>query len=358
LVQEMDRFVILVLSGIIMTKNGLHPILTGNITLQQRIVTQLQQAVEKQLYAVGQQIPSITETMQEYGVSRVTVLQAYRQMQSRGIITSAPGKGFFVATSNIHTRHRVLVLFDELTPYKKVLYDAMQQALGQQGQLDIFFHHFNPRVFESVLREGIGSYTAYVVIPFEYDGLSPMLSFIPEGKLFLLDQGSKKIRKQYPSVCQDFNAGIEQPLRQSLPLLNKYERLYLLYGEPAHEALAYINADRLKGFTAFARTAPLSCKAICNNRPLQLHKGDVYLVLNDEDLVKLVEAVQERRMRVGVDVGIISYNDTPLKRIIAGGLTTISTDFYAMGEKVIDMIITKNHESLINAAKLIQRNSL
>ena len=34
---------------------------------------------------------------------------------------------------------------------------------------------------------------------------------------------------------------------------------------------------------------------------------------------------------IGKQVGIISYNETPLKKIILNGITTISTDFEAMG---------------------------
>ena len=63
----------------------------------------------------------------------------------------------------------------------------------------------------------------------------------------------------------------------------------------------------------------------------------------DNDLVVLIERLVESKFKVGKDVGVISYNETPLKKIILNGITTISTDFESMGEET---------------AKLIKENSL
>jgi DNA-binding LacI/PurR family transcriptional regulator len=63
----------------------------------------------------------------------------------------------------------------------------------------------------------------------------------------------------------------------------------------------------------------------------------------DNDLVVLIERIIESKLEVGKDVGVISYNETPLKKIILNGITTISTDFEAMG---------------VETARIIQENSL
>jgi DNA-binding LacI/PurR family transcriptional regulator len=44
-----------------------------------------------------------------------------------------------------------------------------------------------------------------------------------------------------------------------------------------------------------------------------------------------LEKIIVLNLTVGEHVGIISYNETPLKKFIMKGLTTISTDFEAMG---------------------------
>lgn len=47
----------------------------------------------------------------------------------------------------------------------------------------------------------------------------------------------------------------------------------------------------------------------------------------------LIEKIIETKLEVGKQVGVISYNETPLKKIILNGITTISTDFHLMGGK-------------------------
>lgn len=60
----------------------------------------------------------------------------------------------------------------------------------------------------------------------------------------------------------------------------------------------------------------------------------------------------------GKDFGIISYNDTPLKEILAGGITTLSTDFKQMGQTMASLITQKEIKTIENPWKLDIRNSL
>jgi DNA-binding LacI/PurR family transcriptional regulator len=43
-------------------------------------------------------------------------------------------------------------------------------------------------------------------------------------------------------------------------------------------------------------------------------------------------------------VGVISYNESPLKKIILNGITTISTDFQLMGERAAQVVLEKTTE--------------
>jgi DNA-binding LacI/PurR family transcriptional regulator len=52
----------------------------------------------------------------------------------------------------------------------------------------------------------------------------------------------------------------------------------------------------------------------------------------------LIERIIELNLEVGKDVGVISYNETALKKIILKGITTISTDFEAMGAEAARII--------------------
>jgi DNA-binding LacI/PurR family transcriptional regulator len=66
----------------------------------------------------------------------------------------------------------------------------------------------------------------------------------------------------------------------------------------------------------------------------------------------------EMNFRLGADFGIVSFNDTMLKEVVAGGITTISTDFRKMGETLAGMIAEKKKGQTANPAALIRRKSL
>ena len=48
--------------------------------------------------------------------------------------------------------------------------------------------------------------------------------------------------------------------------------------------------------------------------------------------MNLIKISHEKKLKLGKDIGIISYNDTPLNKVLAGGIAVISTDFNKMGE--------------------------
>jgi DNA-binding LacI/PurR family transcriptional regulator len=63
-------------------------------------------------------------------------------------------------------------------------------------------------------------------------------------------------------------------------------------------------------------------------------------------------------MVLGQDIGIISYNDTPLEEILAGGITTLSADFTQMGKTTAALIKQQAIDTVENPWKLTIRKSL
>lgn len=77
------------------------------------------------------------------------------------------------------------------------------------------------------------------------------------------------------------------------------------------------------------------------------------MVVNDRDLVDLLKQAQLQNFAPGKDFGIISYNDTPLKEILAGGITTLSTDFKQMGQTMASLITQKEIKTIENPGSWI-----
>jgi len=72
-----------------------------------------------------------------------------------------------------------------------------------------------------------------------------------------------------------------------------------------------------------------------------IRKGELFIVVKDEDPAELIKQAAIQNLSPGVNFGIISYNDTPLREVLAGGITTLSTDFKLMGKPMARPIDTE-----------------
>ena len=90
----------------------------------------------------------------------------------------------------------------------------------------------------------------------------------------------------------------------------------------------------------------------------EINRKEVYIIPNDRDLVRVIEKSKSQNLTLGIDFGIISYNDTPLKKVVENGITTISTQFEMMGEIISKMVLDGKKELIENECNLICRNSL
>ena len=89
-----------------------------------------------------------------------------------------------------------------------------------------------------------------------------------------------------------------------------------------------------------------------------MRKNHVYIALDDSSLISIIKKVKEKKFKIKRDIGIISFNESPLKEIIEGGITTISTNFSMMWKKLAAMIESNNRTLIENEIKLISRNSI
>jgi DNA-binding LacI/PurR family transcriptional regulator len=82
------------------------------------------------------------------------------------------------------------------------------------------------------------------------------------------------------------------------------------------------------------------------------------VVLEEADLVEIVKKAAARNLKLGKHLGMITYNDTPFKEILAGGISVLSTDFHKMGEAIAEMVQNHTRKKIKNPFKLILRNSI
>lgn len=69
---------------------------TSDRAVFRQIADQLREAIDKGKFAEGDKLPSETELVEHYGVSRMTVRNALSVLQGEGLVVSEHGKGVYV----------------------------------------------------------------------------------------------------------------------------------------------------------------------------------------------------------------------------------------------------------------------
>jgi DNA-binding transcriptional regulator YhcF (GntR family) len=303
---------------------------------------------------VGDKLPSLNEICKEFNLSKDTVLVAYNELKSRGIIHPKHGKGFYVSSSSVRSKIRIFVFFDVMNGYKEILYQSLINTLGPQYKIDIFFHHYNKKLFEDLIISKLNKYGHYVIMPHFNEDVSGIVKKIPKDKLMIIDKDIPSLKSGYAAVFQNFEKDVYGVLINCQSLLKKYKRLKLI----ADTHFQFIPDGILAGFSKFCREFRITGRIFDNLKSAKIEKGDAFIVFPDHDLISILKQIEERGWSLGKEIGILSYDETPLKEILAGGITVISTDFVLMGKTAAEMIKNGIYGKIENPYLFIMRNSL
>jgi len=316
-----------------------------------QIILSVEKAISEEQLKKDEKLPSINKVCLEFSLSRDTVLLAYEELKKRGIIYAILGKGYYVKSLEITLQHRVFLLFDELNIFKEDLYNSILKHLGSNIQVDIFFHHFNAIMFKKLIEESNGKYTRYIIMPTNLTEAPAIIKTLPVQDVYILDQTNEDL-KSFPAVYQNFIKDIYDALVKAKSKLDNYEKLILIF-PGFREPLGM-----KEGLIRFCQDFNFEYEIIPEFNQRDIHLKEVYIIPNDRDLVSVIEKSKVQNLKLGTDFGIISYNDTPLKKVVENGITTISTKFETMGKIVAEMILEGKKEQIENECLLILRNSL
>jgi DNA-binding transcriptional regulator YhcF (GntR family) len=336
----------------------------SSVPKYRQIVNSITEDIERGVLLVGKRIPSINEISEEYYLSRDTVEKAYNCLKEKQIIVSAKGKGYYVARNVFSSRSSVLFLINKLSSYKLQLYNSFVNSLGGNAQVDLSVYHCDQLLFLNTLQEAKGRYDYYVVMPHFKDenfnhlnkdeGVLEVLRKIPEDKLLIIDNHLPSLQRDVATVYQDFCRDIYEALEEGKDHLKGYEKLILVF--PRQQVYPY-PVEIVKGFREFCMNFRFDFEVIDQiYQDMELRSKDVYITIEETDLVNLVKQIRDQNLVLGKNIGIISYNDTPLKDLL--GITVISTDFKVMGETAAYMILKRKKEQVKNVFRFINRYSV
>lgn len=323
-----------------------------------QIIKSILTAIGKGKLKRGDKIPSINQLSEEYLLSRDTVEKAYRHLIKDGVLISVRGKGYFINRVDIETTVRILLIFNKISNYKKQIYNSLVENLDSNVHVDLHIHHSNSSLFQNLIKNNLGEYDYYIVMPHFYEDIEmaiETLKLIPNEKLILLDKDVDLGINNHSCIYQNFEKDIVFALNDAFELISRYKKLVLIFS-----SIIPYPKDIIKGFRIFCIQHELEHEIMYDFfEDSEVTKGAAYICIEENDLVNLIKKCRQEKLDIGHEVGIISYNETPLKEILLDGITTISTDHEKMGITAAQIINNNERKSLIkNPFTLIKRKSL
>ena len=321
---------------------------TSGQTKLQQLVNSISESVSSGKLKAGDILPSVNQLSSESGFSRDTVFKAYNLLKKQGTIESAPQKGYFVASDT----PRVFMLLDDFSAFKEQLYNAFRDNLPASYSVDLWFHHYNPSNFKQLIQNCQGRYSMYLIMNIDNKGIDPALKKIDPKKLLLLDMGKPGKTDNY--LLQDFDKAVEDCLTVGWSSLQRYNEFILIYSpsKTPHPA------DTVAAFRRFCKSRKMKHRVVEKFSADEMKQGQAYLAIKDSDLVEIIKAASLKGLRLGSEIGVVSYNDTPIKEIVDGGITVISADFRKMGALAAEFVKTRQPLAEVLPTRLILRNTL
>ena len=302
-------------------------------------------------------LPSINDLSFALDTSRNTIERVYKELKDKGIVSSVPGKGFFISNTDFQKPLKIFLLFNKLSAHKKLIYDAFVATIGELATIDFYIYNNDFYFFKKIMAESFNSdYAKYIIIPHFLDNETKaheIINTIPKDKLILLDNLVPAINGKFAAIYENFASDVYEALKSLTHKLTKYHNIKLIF-----PGKTYHSKEILKGFLNFCRQYAFDYEVVESSAIETIQKDTVYISLTEDDLVELIKKIIASDLKVAIDVGVISYNETALKEIILDGITTISTDFKLMGSKTAEFALSNCHEHFAVPFNVTLRNSL
>jgi DNA-binding transcriptional regulator YhcF (GntR family) len=327
----------------------------SEIPKYKQVVNMLVSDIEAGIFKMGQRIPSINETSEEFLISRDTVEKAYVHLRKKGILASVRGKGYYVNQVNVHKKIKVALILNKLSNYKRSIYYSFTETLGSKAGVDVFIYNYSIEQLEEIVLNQVINYDYFVILPHFKDDEADVVRVIkkiPKKKVLLVDR-NMELLKDYPLVYQEYEKDIQTALETGLDLIRKYKKISLVFPLNQH-----YSRDIARGFQIFCQVNNLSFSIIDQLQESDVKCGEAFVLISDDDLYRFIKISKGKGWKLGSDVGLVAYNDNPVKELLEDGITTISTNHDVIGRTAAQMILSNDFRRIKSPFEFVRRNSL
>ncbi len=124
--------------------------------------------------------------------------------------------------------------------------------------------------------------------------------------------------QNYVATYPAFETEMTTLLEKHHQLFRKYKGLILVFPRGG-----LFPGEITRVFRDFCEIHQLPFQQTEELRPEDVNQGQAFMILEDNTLAAFVEISAEKGLIIGKETGVISYGDSPLRRIVANGITVI-----------------------------------
>lgn len=319
----------------------------------ERFVEGIINAINEKIISVGDPLPSVNAMISGLGYARETVVKGYRELQSRGLIESKNRLGYFVSDDNTQQSLKVALLMYTIDTFQEQFYRSFRNELGPNVLLDVFFHHGNIEVFETIFSLVKNRhYGMYVISPIHHPRTRELLNTIPRQKLLMFDR-YEPLEGDFNYVVQEFEESSYAVFEQLKDVIKKFDKMLFF-----HNPDSLFPPEIVRSFQRFIHDNHIKGKVLREYEPGSVEKGVLYYVNDNAELWNLLRDCTAKKIKPGKDIGILSHNDEPVKELVGNGITTFSVSFSDMGKRAAQAVLSREPVREVQPTMLIRRNSL
>ncbi len=322
------------------------------LSKHEKLVRGIIASIDEGILVPGDQLPSINVMVKKIGYARKTIVKAYEELKDRGLVESKRVKGYFVISQETKVTLKLALLLYSFYRFQEEFYNTFRKELGKRYQIDVFFHHNNITVFETILSNIKGKYGKYVIAPIDSAETTFLLKAIAPKKLLIIDR-YLPMPNEYSYISQEFEESNYAKLVELLPEIRKYKK-FVLFFDPSSASPISIRRSFERFISDYGINGDVKKKHVQGS----LKKGYTYFCISDSDFWEVLKDCRDHGYEVGKDIGMLSHDDNVVKELVFGGITTISTSFIEMARKAANHVKYGENIQMIIPTNLIRRNSL
>ncbi len=338
------------------------------VPLHTQLRRQFRSRIVSGRWAPGTRLPSESRLQRELNVSRNTVRQALREMESEGLIERIPGRGTFVARELPREQERCLVaiVISSFDSQLDVLSGAERVARDNECLFVFYNHqgnyHEERRILARLVEQGVSGVLLWSCAPTG----TPLPSLQGQGASLLpvvmLDRNPSGLPADF--VTSDNVAGGGMAVRHLQQL--GHRRIVCL----SHDRDDLVPVDeRIQGYRAAMATAghaesaatwilptggeltlPATLRTSNNpesitmrtlGRRLQEERPEAIFAINDHMALLALRAAQGLGLRVPGDLSIVGYDNADYGAAFTPPLTTVEQSYETMGRRAMELLLER-----------------